>query len=292
MGSRYLLDLADVMRRTGFPVIEVDGWQYAARSSGGYNSGAPNHIMAHHTASPKSSDGWNDVIYITENAEYAPLSNLYLSRTGTIYVCAGGATNTNGSGNDPCGKLSPDSMNSNAVGIEAANDGVGEVWPQIQLDAYIAMCRELQAAYGIDVEQLHAHWEYAPSRKIDPAGPPRPMGGGPNASSWNMDEFRDDVDGQLPPIPTPIPPTPIPTPNPPTTEDDPMRILILEDAGNAAVLLTGHVATWLDPGRYTAFHNAYPIVDEPAAVSWLANCVVTGPLPDGVRENQVWDHLP
>jgi len=71
-----------------------------------------------------------------------------------------------------------------------------------------------------------------------------------------------------------------------------MRILILKDAGDAAVLLTGHVATWLDPARYAAFHHAYDITDEQADTTWLANVVLTGPLPDGVHEHQVWDHLP
>ena len=61
MGTRYLTDLADVCRRTGYPVIEVDGWQSRARGSGGYDSSRPNHIMVHHTASGPSSDGWDDV---------------------------------------------------------------------------------------------------------------------------------------------------------------------------------------------------------------------------------------
>jgi peptidoglycan hydrolase-like protein with peptidoglycan-binding domain len=208
IGSRYLLDLADVCRRTGYPVIEVGGgrsqqgpqWQYRARGSGGYNSGLPNHIMVHHTASSEASDGWPDVNYCTFASSVKPVSNLYIARNGDIYVLAGGATNTNGSGKDPCG-ISPDNqMNTAAIAIEAGNNGRGETWPDPQLDSYVALVRELCHAYGIGNAQVHGHAEYAPSRKIDPAGPPRYAQG---SATWNMGLFRSDVAGSVPPQPPP-----------------------------------------------------------------------------------------
>jgi len=158
MGSRYLTDLADVYRRSGWPVIEVDGWQNRARGSGGYDSGRPNHVMTHHTASGASSDGWPDVNYMTFNHTDAPLCNLYLDRQGNIYVCAGGATNTNGSGHDTCGITNDDSMNSSAIGIEAGNNGVGEQWPDAQQDAYVALCKALCDGYGIGVGRDGFTW--------------------------------------------------------------------------------------------------------------------------------------
>lgn len=197
MGSRYLTDLADVCRTTGYTVIEVGGpstvgtgWKTRARGSGGYNSGLPNHIMCHHTASSASSDGWPGVNYCTFNDDDAPLCNLYLSRKGEIFVCAAGATNTNGTGSDPCGVVPNDSMNSSAIGIEAANDGVGEQWPTIQQDAYVKLCATLAAHYGIPNRAIEAHFEWAPSRKIDPAGNSRYATGG---NKWNMGKFRSDV---------------------------------------------------------------------------------------------------
>jgi hypothetical protein len=199
MGERYLTDLAEVCRRTGRPVYEGDGWQYRARGSGGYDDGRPNHVMVHHTASGPGSDGWPDVNYCTYGDDDAPLCNLYLDRAGAIYVCAGGATNTNGSGSDPCGLTADDSMNSSAIGIEAGNDGIGERWPDAQLDAYLALVGELEAAYGIGSAQCHAHFEWAPSRKTDPAGPDRYALG---SASWGMDAFRADV-GAAPAPPDP-----------------------------------------------------------------------------------------
>jgi hypothetical protein len=188
MGSRYLTDLADVCRSSGYPVIEVDDWQHRARGSGGFDGGKPDHVMTHHTASGPSSDGWPDVNYMTYSHGDAPLCNLYLARAGTIYVCAGGATNTNGSGD--CAHLSPDTMNSSAIGIEAGNDGVGEQWPDVQQSAYVTLCRALCDHYGIGLDRVHGHAEWAPTRKIDMAGNSRYASGG---ATWNFDQFRNDI---------------------------------------------------------------------------------------------------
>lgn len=243
MGSRYLTDLADVCRRTGWPVIEVDGWQTRARGSGGYDTGRPNHVMAHHTASGPGSDGWDDVNYCTFGDDDAPLCNLYLSRVPEIFVCAAGATNTNGSGSDPCGVTADDSMNSSAIGIEAGNDGVGEHWPPAQQAAYTTLCAVLSDAYGIAPAQVHAHFEWT-SRKIDPAGPSDWALSG----SWNMNTFRADVElatGTPPPQPTPTPP-----------EDDVSNVLILEDVRNGAWYRCGPESkSWVRDGHMSAQLN-------------------------------------
>jgi hypothetical protein len=204
MGSRYLTDLADVVRRAGLVAHEQSGWQTRARSSGGYDSGRPTHAMVHHTASNPSSDGQSDVDYIISCAD-APLANLYLSRTGEVWVIAAGATNTNGKGG-PLDGVPVDSMNTHAVGIEAANNGVGEQWPIVQQDAYVVLVRALQDAYAIT--HCRDHTEWAPGRKCDNTGPsrfaPSGCGGGCNgADKWDMSRFRNELssDGPLPPFP-------------------------------------------------------------------------------------------
>jgi len=226
MGSRYLTDLADVCRAAGLAVIEVDGWQTRARGSGGYDSGQPGHVIVHHTASGPGSDGWPDVNYCCYGDEDAPIGNLYLSRDGTVYVMAGGASNTNGSGHDPCGIVPDDGMNSRSVAVEAGNGGTGEPWPSAQQDAYVRLCAALLAAYGIPVGQLHAHFEWT-TRKVDPAGESAYAAGG---AMWNMDAFRGDgFTAGLPPEPTP---EPIP---PPTTEEEHMYLARLSDGSTVVV---------------------------------------------------------
>ena len=198
MGSRYLTDLGDVLRRAGLTVIELDGWQTRARGSGGYDDGRPSVVMVHHTASPPSSSGEPDALYCALYDEDAPLSNLCLDRDGVWWILAAGATNTNGAGG-PLAGVPVDSMNSHAIGIEA-NGGYGDAWPAVQTNAYVAGVAALCQAYGIG--DVFAHFEWAPSRKIDPAGP-SPWATGDE--SWNMDDFRADVDAGVPTDPGPGP---------------------------------------------------------------------------------------
>ena len=188
-GGLYLTDLADICRAAGLTVLEQAGWQFRARSSGGYADGQPDHVMCHHTASGSSADGWPDADYCSYTSDIRPVANLYLDRAGAVYVLAAGATNTNGSGSDPCGIVPADSMNTHAIGIEAGNDGVGEPWPAAQQDAYIALVSALCSAYGIPTSSVHSHAEWT-TRKIDPAGPSR---WAPEGGTWPMDGFRAEL---------------------------------------------------------------------------------------------------
>jgi hypothetical protein len=239
-------------------VIEVDGWPQRARGSGGYDGGRPNHVMIHHTASGPDSDGWPDVNYCTFGDSDAPLCNLYLARDGTIYVCAGGATNTNGSGSDPCYAIADDSMNSSAIGIEAGNGGTGEPWPADQQVAYADLCDSLCEAYGIGIAQIHGHAEWT-SRKVDPAGPSDWAEG---ADTWDMDAFREYVRNE--PEPEPIPPT----------EDDDMAFLIINsDNGQPALVYGDGKVTGIDGGSFDSFNTKFgpAITVDPATFDDFAN---------------------
>jgi len=184
--------------------------------------------MCHHTASNPSSDGQSDVNYMVSGSDAAPVANLYLSRSGKVWVMAGGATNTNGSGSDPCGHTPTDSMNTHAIGIEAANNGVGEPWPTVQQDVYVRLVHALCDHYAIPVGRVHSHFEWAPTRKIDPAGSSRYASG---SNMWNMDGFRGDVITGG----TPTPPTPTPTPTPEGMDETMMFV----QHGSGVWLLSG-----------------------------------------------------
>jgi hypothetical protein len=198
MGTKFLLDLDDVLRSAGAPVIEVNGWEFRSRSSGGYDNGLPTHIMWHHTASSPRSDGLNDVNYICFNAPDKPIANLYIDRQGNVWVCAGGATNTNGKGLDTWGGGVPvNSMNKYAIGIEIANDGVGESYTYAQHSSIRKIATALSKAYNIPAHNHRAHFEWAPGRKTDPAGPPTPWANPQNRNMWDMDLFRKEVNQTL-----------------------------------------------------------------------------------------------
>ena len=71
-------------------------------------------------------------------SDVRPVANLYIGRAGDVWVMAAGATNTNGKGrarSTSRGTIPENQMNLYAVGVEMGNNGVGEVWPQTQIDA-------------------------------------------------------------------------------------------------------------------------------------------------------------
>lgn len=186
----FLTDLADVLRAAGLNVIEVDGWETRtfATWTPGYTQ-IPTHVMVHHTASATTVE--NDINYML-HGPVSPICNIYLARNGDCHVVAAGQVATNGKGSSkPWNGGVPDNqMNHWAISIEAANNGIGEPWPLHQTDAYVALCGALINAYKIPLDHLRAHWEWAPGRKIDPAGP-SPWAFG--KASWNMEAFRHDV---------------------------------------------------------------------------------------------------
>ena len=238
MGSRYLTELADWCREAGLNVLEVDGWQTRARGSGGYDGDRPWCIMWHHTASKTSAA--NDVSYICFGNPDAPVANLYLERNGTVHVCAAGATNTNGKGGPLSvskGTIPLDSMNTYAVGIEAGNDGIGEPWPQVQIDAYFALNNILTAKLGLWAGDCCTHQVWAPSRKIDPAtaeavqGPWQPNRV-TSSGSWSLDDIAFEAIARAG-SPIPEPPPIDPGPPPPLMEDDKMLVVALDRNGTA-----------------------------------------------------------
>jgi len=197
MGAIWLLSLPDVLRAAGLKVVEYPGWELRARSSGGYDDIVA--VQVHHTASKTTPA--NDQAYIWENADSEPIGACYLGRDGVWTVGCAGATNTSGSGG-PLGAIPVDAANRYVISIEAANDGVGEPWPFVQLDSYLRGVGALCTAYGLGTHHpdVHGHMEWT-SRKVDPAGP-SPWATG--ANSWDMDLFRADIphddeeDGMLP----------------------------------------------------------------------------------------------
>jgi hypothetical protein len=211
-GGRVLFDLADVLRRAGLRVREIDGWQQRQRGGTGYGQVDPIGIIVHHTASSSGSDGQPDVDRLAFECDVAPMSNLYIDRGGQWWVLAGGATNTNGTGG-PWGPIPLDSANSRVIGIEAGNNGIGEPWPDVMQDSYVAGVAAMADAYGVEAGNILSHQEWAPTRKIDPAGPSR-FGSINSAHTWDMDRFRaavNEVRGRPGPIHIDPAPSPAPT---------------------------------------------------------------------------------
>jgi N-acetyl-anhydromuramyl-L-alanine amidase AmpD len=195
MGSIWLRNLPDVLEDLG-NVSLYSGWENRSRSSGGYNKLMG--IVCHHTASKTSTQ--SDTTWMWQNSPDKPVGAIYLARDGEIVVGAAGATNCAGKGGPYTtskGTIPLDSGNSNTISIEAGNNGIGEQWPTAQQDAYVALVAALCEGYGFDpLRDVMSHFEWAPDRKIDPAGSSRYASG---ANKWNMDMFRGDVEAKMQP---------------------------------------------------------------------------------------------
>jgi hypothetical protein len=238
MTGRYLTEMADVLRAAGLHVEEVDGWETRARSSGGYAEGRPWVVMWHHTASQASPD--SDIAYIV-GADTAPISNLYLDRTGCIHVIAAGATNTNGKGGPQSftrGTVPLDKMNEYAVSIEAANSGLGEPWPCEQIDAFFAASIALTNWLGLSPSDISSHAGWT-TRKIDPAtaaavqGPWKPRSVN-TSGTWSLDDLRHEATRRA---------TTAPSPTPPTEEDDMTAATLWRPKGYVNTFLIGAGST-------------------------------------------------
>jgi N-acetyl-anhydromuramyl-L-alanine amidase AmpD len=165
--------IPQVLRDAGLTVFEEEGWE-----TRGTTAFDPIGVMWHHTASPATwtSRQLTNLLVRGHSTLRGPLCQLQLNRDGVYVVIAAGRANHAGNGSWPTIRLG----NTQTIGIEAANDGVGEPWPREQVDAYIIGTAALLKHMGQPAENVVGHKEWAPRRKIDPRG-------------LDMDEMRSKV---------------------------------------------------------------------------------------------------
>jgi hypothetical protein len=230
----YLTNLADVVRSAGLKVVEVDGWKTRGRpaSSGPFD---PVGVLCHHTASNKaSSDAAVIRLLVGGRSDLpGPLCQLGLARDGTVYVIAAGRANHAGTARSS-GTVAAGDGNRLYIGIEAFNDGVGEPWPEVQLNAYARLCAVLSVKITHNsVNTVRGHKETSVTGKIDP--------------TFNMDTHRARVAREMerltaPPKPEPTPEPPAP-PLPAKPPHDPFTVGLLPGRWDAPL------KAWLDRHR-------------------------------------------
>ena len=157
-----LTDLADACRKSGLPVVEVDGW----RTRGHGRFLGVNSIVCHHTATSARAAGDYPSLAIVRDGRpdlAGPLSQLGLGRSGTVYVIAAGVAWHAGA------TFYPRQDNWHAIGIEAEADGLS-AWPEAQMDAYARLVAALAEHYAVPLSNVQGHKEVASpkGRKVDP----------------------------------------------------------------------------------------------------------------------------
>jgi hypothetical protein len=256
LGAIWLLNLPKWIRDAGLDCETFPGWETRSRSTGGYDR-----VMAigpHHDAVTAGTPLLNRINYQWRTATDRPIGAMHLGSDGRVVVGAAGATNTQGKGGPvrtSQGLIPLNQGNLYMLSIEASNNGVGEVWPEVQQEAYRVLCKKLCDELGLEpLQDIIAHFEWT-TRKIDPAGNSRYATGG---NKWDMNLFRSDVTHELAPLPPPvvIPPTPTPTPTPEPTpipqpvigEDMSVKTIILDARNNGVYIANENTKTWIDRG--------------------------------------------
>ena len=164
--------LADIARGVGLTVVEEPGW---------LNRGAPfrhtvDGVVGHHTAFGQGRPCPATKTLIIGRPDLAgPLAQYQLCRDASVHVIAGGIANHAGTGRWP-GIGNPSraegGVNGSTIGIEAENDGVGEPWPLMQMDAYALLVAAILEHLHLDETRFCAHYEWRLPRgyKLDPRG--------------------------------------------------------------------------------------------------------------------------
>lgn len=253
MAGIYLTWLADVLRAAGLPVVECQGWQTRARSSGGFPE-TPLGVQWHHTASQTTPE--NDTNYQIYGSDDAPIGNLTLMRDGSVWLVAAGAANTAGKGGPLTlsrGTIPVDSGNTRSVAMEVANSGTGEPWPEIQVNAYFIASNAINAQLGNLPTDVFTHslgtgggWT---DRKIDPAtaaavqGPWQPRSVN-SSGTWSLDDIRAECSARAGQQPEPTPP------QPPQDDDTMSKVTELVQVRDAvfAVVDNGVSKFWVSDG--------------------------------------------
>lgn len=172
--------LKKVLEDAGLKTIEKSGWQ----TRGHGDMKGVRGILCHHTAEAidSNTDPVSDLLMRGRPDLPGPLSQLGLGQDGTYYIIAAGKSYHAGKGAWAPMNL-VDNGNSWLIGIEAENNGLKEVWPEVQLDAYARGCAAMCRHLGLPASAVIGHKEYAPGRKSDP--------------NFDMKVFRAKVNGLL-----------------------------------------------------------------------------------------------
>ncbi len=166
-----LTNLADVVRTSGLPVFEDPGWK--TRGHGGM-SGVKG-VVCHHTAGPATGNSPSlSVVRSGRTGLAGPLAHIVLGRDGTAIIVAAGLAYHAGAGSGF--GLPANGANAWMLGIEAESTGsVAGDWTPQQVNAYPRLVAALAAGYGFSLSMAIAHYEWAPTRKVDPRGFPGGM---------------------------------------------------------------------------------------------------------------------
>ncbi|MFF3056367.1 peptidoglycan-binding protein [Streptomyces sp. NPDC057909] len=169
-----------VLKNAGVRVVEHGSWRTHNRNHKG--TWGPIHgVMVHHTGPYSTEAGMVELCRTGYTSLPGPLCHGVIDRSGTVHLVGYGRANHAGSGDRDVlnaviaeETLPPDNEanadgNPHFYGFECINTGVGQRWPEAQLEAMHKVSAALCRAHGWTARSVIAHKEWQPG-KPDPAG--------------------------------------------------------------------------------------------------------------------------
>lgn len=210
-------DLPDLLRAAGLDVVVVKGWRFRGRpaSTGGF---APVGVLNHHTGA--SAKGWTKArelayakwMFLTGRSDLpAPLVQIALGRSGTVYLGAAGRANHAGKAK-ASGSVAGGDGNRLYCGIEWMLSGTERIPSRMRragatLNAVLTE-HVTDNSRGTTVNTISCHYQTSVTGKWDIGDPDGIRFG--NKMVLDVDKFRNDVAAERvrlyhrPPPPVPM----------------------------------------------------------------------------------------
>lgn len=166
--------LPEALQDYGVEVTLTAGWETRGRDAHWLNPFSatfrPQGCTFHHTAGGPGECPSLGVCINGRPDVPGPLCHGLVGRSGRVYLIASGIANHAGAG----GWLGLTS-NKQVLGFEFEHSGYiagpkAEAWTDHIMDVAVRIGAAVADGAGFDVKMLHAHYEWAPQRKVDPRG--------------------------------------------------------------------------------------------------------------------------
>lgn len=145
----------------------------------------PNYVIIHHTA----QNDLDHTIRTFHNQRVGVSSHYVIGRDGKIVQMVHDLYRAHHAG---LGKWGNDTdLNSSSIGIELDNNGIGDPWPEIQIEALISLLHDLKVKFRVPQANFIGHMDIAPTRKIDPANFPWKVLADQGFGFWYDEELAD-----------------------------------------------------------------------------------------------------
>lgn len=131
-------------------------------SSPNHDARRPNYVIIHQT----SNDNIADALSTLTDPARKVSAHYLIGRDGTLHQLVDESRRAWHAGMSYWGGNTD--LNSSSIGIELDNDGA-EAFADVQIDALLALLRELGPRYRIPTANYLGHGDIAPRRKVDPS---------------------------------------------------------------------------------------------------------------------------